>query len=196
MQHSTFVGPTSGHGVDGSLRTYARRVRRLALGHGSRGDSAALKRLPFVAGLGLAMTLGLPAAAANAATVKTTPASWTPYLLKSPVSQVVEELEPCNGVMYAVGTMTAIGRGSATYTRSNAFSFSATTGVMTSWAPQVNGTVRSIAFSPDCSTAYLGGIFSSVNGVAATNLVAVDTATGAVRTAFNRHTNAAVYTVR
>lgn len=196
MQHSTFVGPTRGHGVDGSLRTYARRVRRLAPGRGSRGSSAALKRLPLVAGLGLAMTLGLPAAAANAATVQTTPAGWTPYLLKSPVSQVVEELEPCNGTMYAVGTMTAIGRGSATYTRSNAFSFSATTGVMTSWAPQVNGSVRSIAFSPDCSTAYLGGTFSSVNGVAATNLVAVDAVTGAVRTGFAHNANAAVNTVR
>ena len=154
-----------------------------------------MKRLPLAAGLGLTMTLGLPAAA-NAATVGTTPASWTPYLLKSPVSQVVEELEPCNGTMYAVGTMTAVGRGTATYSRSNALSFSATTGVMTSWAPQVNGPVRSIAFSPDCSTAPLGGTFSRVNGVAATNLVAVSTSTGALLTGFAHNADAAVNTVR
>src|SRR5919198_4447585 len=119
----------------------------------------------------------LPAAAGTTAAVGTTPASWTPYLLPNPVDQVVEELEPCNGTMYAVGAMTAIGRGSATYTRSNAFSFSETTGEMTSWAPQFNGKVRSIAFSPDCSTAYLGGMFTSVNGMAASRIVAVDAVT-------------------
>jgi hypothetical protein len=98
--------------------------------------------------------------------------------------------------MYAVGEITAVGRGSATYTRSNAFSFSETTGVMTNWAPQANGAVRSIAFSPDCSTAYLGGSFTTVNGVAAAHLVAVDTATGAVKTGFAHNVSGLVQTVR
>src|SRR6266516_469783 len=105
-----------------------------------------VKRILLAVGIGVALALSLPGTAAEAATVGTTPASWTPYLLSSPADQVVEELEPCNGTMYAVGAMTAIGRGSATYTRSNAFSFSETTGQMTSWAPQINGKVRSIAF--------------------------------------------------
>jgi hypothetical protein len=72
--------------------------------------------------------------------------------------------------MYAVGTISAIGQGSLRYTRSNAFSFSATTGAVTAWSPQVNGIVHTVALSPDCLTAYLGGTFTSVNGVAVKNL--------------------------
>jgi hypothetical protein len=165
-------------------------------GRSGRVDVASIKRILLAASVGVAVGLSLPAAPAAASTVSTTPASWTPYLLSDPVDQVVEELEPCNGNMYAVGAMTAIGRGSATYTRSNAFSFSETTGQMTSWAPQINGRVRSIAFSPDCSTAYLGGTFTSVNGVAAAHLVAVDASTGAVKTGFAHNANGEVDTVR
>ncbi len=156
----------------------------------------AFTRTLFAAGLGLGLALAGPAGAASAATAGTTAASWTPRLLPSPADQVVEELEPCNGTMYAVGTMTAVARGFTTYTRSNAFSFSETTGVMTNWAPQANGTVRSIAFSPDCSTAYLGGMFTTVNGVSANHLVAVDTATGAVKTGFKDSAAGQVDTVR
>jgi hypothetical protein len=89
--------------------------------------------------------------------------------------------------MYVAGQFTAIGQGGHTYTRSNVFSFSATTGAVTAWSPQVIGSgnfVHSIALSPDCTTAYLGGSFSTVNGTAAANIVAVDASTGAVRTGF------------
>ena len=154
-----------------------------------------LRRVVVVVGLGLALVLNL-SGAAMAATVATTPASWTPYLRTSPADQVVEELEPCNGTMYAVGTISSVARGSATYARSNAFSFSQTTGVMTGWAPKLNAPVRSIAFSPDCSVAYLGGSFTTANGVAAAHLVAVDTSTGAVRPGFADTVNGAVNTVR
>ncbi len=154
-----------------------------------------LRRAVVAIGLGLALVLNL-SGAAMAATVGTAPASWTPFLRSSPADQVVEELEPCNGTMYAVGTISSVGRGTATYARANAFSFSQTTGVMTSWAPQVNAPVRSIAFTPDCSVAYLGGSFTKVNGVAAAHLVAVSTSTGAIRTGFAHTVNGAVNTVR
>ena len=51
---------------------------------------------------------------------------------------------------------------------------------MTSWNPVVNGQVNSVALSADCTTAYLGGSFTSVNGTAATNIAAVNTTTGAI----------------
>jgi hypothetical protein len=98
-----------------------------------------------------------------------------------------------------VGTMTAVGGGSgssATYQRSNAFSFSATTGAMTTWAPKVNGPVRSIALSPNCRTAYLGGSFTWVNSRRARYLVAVNAVTGRVRRHFKRTADAPVSTVR
>jgi hypothetical protein len=84
-----------------------------------------------------------------------------------------------------VGTFTSIQRYTTTYARNNAFSFSATSPFkVTTWNPNVNGIVNSIAFSPDCSEAYLGGVFTSVNGTAVKNIAEVSTSTGAVNTAF------------
>jgi hypothetical protein len=142
------------------------------------------------------LTLSLPPSVASAATVRQKPADWTPHLLPSPVDQSIAELEQCKSTMYAVGTATAVARGRATYARFNVFSFSAKTGVMTKWAPKVNGPVRSIAFSPDCRTAYLGGRFTRVNHVDVRNLVAVKTANGAVRRAFQHDADGPVDTVR
>jgi hypothetical protein len=112
------------------------------------------------------------------------------------VNQNIAELASCDRKIYAVGTATAVARHDSTYTRSNAFSFSAKTGAMTGWAPQVNGPVQSIAFSPDCRTAYLGGSFSEVNGIAAGNLVAVNAKSGAVKRGFQHTVNGPVDTVR
>ena len=65
--------------------------------------------------------------------------------------------------MYAVGSFTSIKRFSTVYARNNAFSFAATSPfTVTSWNPNVNGIVNSIAFNADCSVAYLGGKFTSV----------------------------------
>ena len=98
--------------------------------------------------------------------------------------------------MYAVGTFTQIQKGTTTYARNNAFSFSATAPFqVTSWNPNVNGTVNSIAFSPDCSVAYLGGQFTSVNGTAVRNIAAVSTSTGAVNTAFAHSASGQVETL-
>ncbi len=162
------------------------------------GRSVATRVLAAVA-LTVGLTLGPPLSAVwavSADAVSRVPASWTPYLMPDPVSQSIAQLKKCEGTMYAVGTASAVARGSATYARSNAFSFSATTGAMTAWAPQVNGPVQSIALSPDCRTAYLGGTFTQVNGVAADNLVAVDTTTGALRSGFGHHVDGSVDTVR
>jgi hypothetical protein len=93
--------------------------------------------------------------------------------------------------MYAVGTFTSIKSKTVTYTRTNAFSFSATAPYrMTSWDPEVNGIVNSVAFNgTDCSTAYLAGKFTSIGGTSAKNIAAVDTSTGAVVTTFKHSAN-------
>ncbi len=99
--------------------------------------------------------------------------------------------------MYAVGTFTQIKRYSITYTRENIFSFSATSPYkVTSWAPNVNGIVNTIAFNgSDCSTAYIGGKFTSVNGTAAHDIAAIDTTTGNVDTGFKHGANGQVETI-
>lgn len=137
-----------------------------------------------------------PVAGAEGGRVRTVPAAYTPWLLPSPVDQRVQKLALCNGVMYAVGNITAVGQGSHTYTRRNAFGFNATTGAVTSWHPYVNGMVHAIAMSRDCSTAYLGGTFTKVNATAATDLVAVDTRTGVVRKGFAHDAAGTVQTLQ
>jgi hypothetical protein len=144
----------------------------------------------------LAVAGTTPVDAATAGRVKVVPAAYTPWLLPRPVDQRVRKFGHCNGIMYAVGRISAIGQGSHTYSRHNAFSFIASTGAVTSWAPRVNGILHAIALSRDCSTAYLGGSFSSVNGVAARNVVAVDARTGAVKRRFAHSAADSVQTLR
>jgi len=108
--------------------------------------------------------------------ISSLPAAWTPTLASSGTDGTVEQvrqLVPCGDMMYAVGTFTSIRQGGTTYPRNNAFSFNATTGAVSSWNPNVNGKVNSVALTADCGTAYLGGVFQNVGGQNATNLAAV-----------------------
>ncbi len=127
-----------------------------------------------------ALTAG---AAAPLAAVSAAPVSWTPWLQSTTPDQYVFEIDQCGSRMYAVGRVSAIsqqptGGAVQSFSRGNAFSFSATNGVMTAWNPQANGPIRSIAFSADCSIAYLGGSFTSIRGLSANRIAAVDTTTG------------------
>jgi hypothetical protein len=152
--------------------------------------------------LGLAAAVVVPALAwsalpAQAATgpVSNTPAAGTPQLVQTGTTEKVRQLVPCGGTIYAVGIFTEIKQGS-TVSRNNAFSFSATAPfTVTSWNPDVNGEVDSVALSPDCSEAYLGGVFTSVNGTAVHNIAEVSTSTGAVNTAFGHSANGQVETL-
>ncbi len=138
----------------------------------------------------------VPASAATGP-VSSTPASGTPQLATTGTTQQVRQLAQCGGTMYAVGSFTSIKRFSTTYTRDNAFSFSATSPYMvTSWDPNVNGVVNSVTFSPDCSTAYLGGQFTTVGGVTAKNVAAVSTSTGALVTTIGHSSNGQVETLQ
>jgi hypothetical protein len=109
----------------------------------------------------------IPAQAATGP-VSSTPASGTPQLNPTGTTEQVRQLAQCGGTMYAVGSFTSIKRFSTVYARNNAFSFAAASPFqVTSWNPNVNGVVNSIAFSADCSVAYLGGKFTSINGSSA-----------------------------
>jgi PKD repeat protein len=64
--------------------------------------------------------------------------------------------------------------------RSNILAYNINTGVATSFAPTINGTVKALAVSPDGTRLYVGGSFNRVNGQTRFNFAAFDTATGAL----------------
>jgi hypothetical protein len=146
-------------------------------------------RAAAVAGTAALVSLGsvmTAAAAVGTGPVTAVPASQTPHLVTTGTTEQIRQLVQCGSTMYAVGTFTEIRRNSTTYTRDGAFSFSATSPYkVTSWNPDVNGTVNTIAFNgKDCTKAYLGGKFTKVGGVAAKDIAEVSTSTSAVQTTF------------
>jgi PKD repeat protein len=68
--------------------------------------------------------------------------------------------------------------------RSNILAYDINTGVATSFAPVINGQVKSMALSPDGATLYVGGSFNSVNGITRWNFAAFNVATGALLNTF------------
>jgi hypothetical protein len=149
-------------------------------------------RIVALAAIGC-VSVGFITAAAASATVATTAAAWTPAVAST--NSNVQQLVQCGGTMYAVGSFTKITQGGKSYGRTNVFSFSATTGAVTTWNPSVNGTVNTIALNSSCTTAYLGGKFTTVNGVTAHNIVAINMTTGAVITTFGHSASGQVWTL-
>jgi hypothetical protein len=128
--------------------------------------------------------------------VSPTPVAGTPVLAPTgTITETIRQVADCGGFMYAVGSFTQIsgwnGTSIQTVTRNNIFRFQDTSPftVDSSWAPNVNGEVNSIAFNGgNCADAYIGGQFTSVSGTAATNIAEIDTTTGAVVPAFGHNT--------
>src|ERR1700684_2572749 len=145
---------------------------------------------------GLAIT---PVAAlAQPGRVSATPPSTTPHFPESTsATEQIRQLVQCGSTMYAVGSFTSIKRESSSYTRDNIFSFSATSPyAVTSWNPDVNGVVNSIAFNgSNCADAYIGGGFTSVDGTTVKNIAEVSTSTGAVVPGFAHSANGQVETL-
>jgi hypothetical protein len=143
---------------------------------------------------------GAPASSGPTPTgpVSATPVATTPHLVPnaSPAQQI-RQLVQCKGTMFAVGTFSTIEQGTATYTRQNAMSFSATPPYkVSSWAPQITGEVDSIAFSDGkCADAYIGGKFTSVNGTAVKDIAEINTQNGAVVKTFAHSASAEVDTL-
>ncbi|HEX4059549.1 MAG TPA: hypothetical protein VHY58_00890 [Streptosporangiaceae bacterium] len=121
------------------------------------------------------------------------PAPGTPQLVNNTgrhnlnrITQMVQ----CGDTMYAVGIFNTIVQGGTDYARTNIFSFQADAPyTITSWAPQVNGTINTITFNAgDCDDAYIGGNFTSVNGTTVKNIAEIDTVVGDVVPTFGTST--------
>ena len=99
----------------------------------------------LIAGNSAVSVLGMTAAAlAGSGPVSSHPAIGTPALPnRSHPAEQVRQLVHCGGTMYAVGTFSQVNQGGTSFTRHNAFSFSATAPFRrTSWDPDVNGKVN------------------------------------------------------
>lgn len=68
--------------------------------------------------------------------------------------------------------------------RSNILAYDVRTGALLPFAPQINGTVRSMALSPDGATLYVGGTFTKVGTATRFNVAAFSTATGELSATF------------
>ena len=82
-----------------------------------------------------------------------------------------------------------------TVPRTNAMAYTLSTGVMTSWAPTLDGTVRAVAVSPDHSRVYLAGQFTKVNGATHQRIVAFNTSDGSLVSAFTAQLDATAYAI-
>ena len=85
--------------------------------------------------------------------------------------------------------------GVSTTPRSNLLSYSLSTGAMnSSFAPNVNGQILVTSLSPDMTRLYIGGDFTSVNGVTRNRVAALDTTTGSLLP-FDPNANSTVRTI-
>jgi hypothetical protein len=168
-----------------------------------------VQRLPGRAGvIAVALAAGsawfaspVPAGAASTSGgVSATPANGTPQLVPTTgkTTETVRQLVKCGSLIYAVGDFKTITQGGKTLTRNNIFSFSASSPYkVTSWNPNVNGLVNSIAFTGQsgCADAYLGGSFTSVGGTAVNNIAKISTSTGKVVSSFRHNASGTVNTL-
>jgi hypothetical protein len=171
-----------------------------------RGWRLRVAMLGSVAAVAVGMLATAPVSAATAAPAVTpagpvtgTPPANLPHLLTGPPAANIRQLVQCGGTMYAVGNFTQIKRNSTVYNRTAIFSFSATPPyAVTSWAPNISGTINSIVFSgTNCANAYIGGHFTiGINGAnPAKNIAEISTTARKVITTFAHNASAQVDTL-
>jgi len=98
----------------------------------------------------------------------------------------VRELRQVGTTMYAGGEFNSVQNAArtSTYTRRNIFSFNASTGAVSSWAPAADGAVLAIEPSADGRYLYIGGEFRTFAGVSVNRLVKYDLSQQRVDTTF------------
>jgi hypothetical protein len=139
-----------------------------------------------IAAAGIAVTMavtGMGTANASPAlgqVVLTNPVNYTPNITNGAAYKSAE----ANGMLYVGGSFTSVTATNGTaFTRNHILAFNAGTGAISAFAPNVNGAVWAIV--PSGTSLYIGGAFSSVNGIARRGLAKIDATTGAVDQFFN-----------
>jgi hypothetical protein len=147
-----------------------------------------------------ALLVGLPAngSVSQPHVVSDNPANFTPMVVDGGGVSHTETLAlfQLGTQMYAGGTFALVQNSARTQTlnRSNVFSFNATTGAISAFAPSVDGKVWGITGTGN--SLYIAGEFKNVNGVARRGVAKINATTGAVDTAFNAKLDGAVTEIR
>ncbi|WP_244282653.1 hypothetical protein [Micromonospora chersina] len=151
--------------------TPARRRRR-------RRAATAVVAALAAAGGALAPSPALAVNATHTTVVGTNPVDWTPHALDGTVYRILQ----IGNRVYLAGSFTTVRNAGQTaqLAMPRLVALDATTGrIDTTFRPVVNGTVKALAAAPDGRSLYIGGAFTTVNGVAAPRVARVDAATGA-----------------
>jgi hypothetical protein len=118
--------------------------------------------------------------------VNESPVSWTPHIEDGDgvSNAAVYAVEQLGNTIYTGGNFQKVANSARTQTlsRSHIMSFDATSGALSSFSPQFNGIVWAIEAVG--SSVYVGGEFTTVNGVARRGLVKLDATSGAIDTSF------------
>ncbi|MEL4320452.1 PKD domain-containing protein [Leifsonia sp. YIM 134122] len=135
---------------------------------------------------GLVLVAAQPATADTAPPDPTTPETVSADALPTPqIDGVVWNQQVAGNTVFVGGDFqNARPAGSAagvnTVTRTHLMSYNITNGVMTNWAPNANGRIRGMTLSPDKSTLYVVGNFTSIAGATRYRVAAFNTSTGAL----------------
>lgn len=169
--------------------------------HGGRGRRAlSVLVAGALAGALVALGLAVPAPASAAEPVPA-PVPDTVSADALPTVQtngVVWSMVTVGNTVYATGsftTATPAGGGAGT-PRANLLAFDIRTGALIpGFDHRLNGQGRIVVASPDGSRIYVGGDFTTVDGIARGHIAAFDVATGALVPGFAPTTNQAVYSI-
>jgi PKD repeat protein len=130
--------------------------------------------------------------------VSADPYNKTPNVMDEPGS--VRYFAQSGNTMIAGGNFTQVESWGTTtpLTRNNIFSFDMTSGqVNPSFAPNLDGMVRTLVMDPNGTEVFVGGEFNNVNGVKYVSLVKLRLADGSIDTTFKPQTmNGRVFTLR
>lgn len=150
------------------------RLRHAA--HTRAGSTAVGTTVAVVVAMITAMAAAAPAGASveHPRVVREQPAANTPHVM----SGAVNKLAQVGATMYAGGLFGEVQNAARTrtYTRHNIMAFTVSTGAVTSFAPRVAGQVWALAPSADGKALYVGGTFSSVDGMPVRSLFKWDIA--------------------
>ena len=135
----------------------------------------------------LASALPASASMPHDTVVSEAPAAFTPHAQEGGgvINAAVYAFHQIDNTMYSGGNFQVVAdaKRTQTYNRSHLFSFNATTGAVSDFAPQVDGPVWALESSGPWL--YVGGSFSTINGVSRRGIAKIDATTGQIDPVFN-----------